>query len=80
MKATVGDRPFISEGDRLVIKGLEVGEPDRDALVLEVRRRDGTVSYLVRWGGDGHEELLFPGPDTSIDHVERYGTARPNGE
>ena len=57
-----------SVGDRLVIKGHHVGEPDRDAEILEVHGADGTPPFLVRWSDDGHEGLLFPGPDASVEH------------
>lgn len=55
-------------GDRLVIKGHRMGEPDRDAEILEVRGPDGSPPYYVRWSDDGHEGLVFPGPDASVDH------------
>jgi hypothetical protein len=57
-------------GDRIVIKGHRVGEPDRDCLVLEVRGTDGGSPYLVRWGDSGHESLFFPGPDARIAPYE----------
>jgi len=57
-----------SVGDRLIIKGHRVGEPDRDAEILEVRGEDGAPPYFVRWTDDGHEGLLFPGPDAVIEH------------
>ena len=44
-------------GDRLVIKGHHVGEPDRDAEILEVHGEDGAPPFLVRWDDDGHEGL-----------------------
>ena len=53
MRATVGDR--------LVIKGHHVGEPDRDAEILEVHGDDGAPPYVVRWDEDGHQGLFFPG-------------------
>lgn len=55
-------------GDRLVIKGHRVGEHDRDAEVLEVRGEKGGPPYLVRWSDDGHEGLVFPGSDASVEH------------
>jgi hypothetical protein len=55
-------------GDRLVIKGHYVGEPDRDAEILEVRGDDGAPPYLVRWSDDGHEGLFFPSTDATIEH------------
>jgi hypothetical protein len=39
-----------SVGDRLVIKGHHVGEPDRNAEIIEVRGEDGGPPYLVRLG------------------------------
>jgi hypothetical protein len=55
-------------GDRIVVKGHRVGEPDRDCEVLEVGD-DGGPPYRVRWGGEGgHETLFFPGPDAIVHH------------
>jgi hypothetical protein len=62
-----------SVGDRLVIKGHHVGEPDRDAEILEVHGDDGMPPWLVRWSDDGHEGLFFPGPDATVQHFERRG-------
>lgn len=57
-----------SRGDRIVVKGHRVGEPDRDCEVLEVGD-DGEPPYRVRWGDGGHETLFFPGPDAVIKHI-----------
>lgn len=57
-------------GDRILIKGHHVGEPDRECEVLEVRGSSGEPPYLVRWAGDGHQGLFFPGPDASVEHLE----------
>ena len=54
-------------GDRVIIKGHRMGEPDRDGEVLEVRGADGAPPYLVRFS-DGHESLVFPGPDCVVEH------------
>jgi hypothetical protein len=56
-------------GDRIVIRGHRVGQPVRDAEVLEVRGPDGDAPYLVRWSDDGHTGLFFPGPDADVEHV-----------
>ena len=61
-----------SVGDRLVIVGHRVGEPPRDAEILEVRGADGGPPYLVRWADTGHEGLIFPGSDASIHHFEHH--------
>ncbi|CAN5840810.1 hypothetical protein BH23ACT4_BH23ACT4_09500 [soil metagenome] len=57
--------------DRLVIEGHRVGEPRRDAEILEVRGEDGAPPYLVRWSDDGHETLLFPGNDATVEPRHR---------
>jgi Domain of unknown function (DUF1918) len=60
-------------GDRIVIKGHRVGEPERDCEVLEARGPDGSPPYFVRWGDSGHETLFYPGPDASVqafDHAQ----------
>lgn len=62
MRATVGDR--------IVIQGHRIGEPNRDCEVLEVRGADGAPPYLVRWGDSGHEALFFPGSDAFVQHFE----------
>jgi hypothetical protein len=57
-------------GDRIVVKGHRIGEPDRDCLVLEVRGQEGGSPYLVRWADDGHEGLYFPGSDAVVAPYE----------
>ena len=59
-----------SVGDRIVIRGHRVGEPNRDCEVLEVRGVDGGAPYVVRWGNGGHETMLFPGPDATVEHTK----------
>lgn len=59
-----------SVGDRIIIKGHRIGEPDRDCEVLEVRGPDGGSPYRVRWGDTGHESLFFPGSDAGVQHFE----------
>lgn len=55
-------------GDRLIIKGHHVGNPDREGEILEVHGANGEAPYLVRWGDDGHEALIFPGSDAVVEH------------
>ena len=55
-------------GDVLRIRGHRIGEPDRDAEIVEVRGDDGGPPFLVRWE-DGHEGLMFPESDAEIVHV-----------
>jgi hypothetical protein len=76
LKIAVGDglgeeQPMRAQvGDRLVIKGHHVGEPDRDAEILEVRGEDGAPPWVVRWSDDGHEGLYFPGSDAVVEHFK----------
>jgi hypothetical protein len=52
-------------GDRIIIRSNKVGQPEREAEVLEVRGPDGGSPFLVRWA-DGHEALFYPGTDARI--------------
>jgi hypothetical protein len=54
-------------GDHIIIKSNKVGQPERDAQVVEVRGPDGGSPYLVRWA-DGHEALFYPGNDALVVH------------
>jgi hypothetical protein len=58
-----------SPGDRLIIKGHRLGEPDRDAEILEVLGDDGAPPYVVRWD-DGHVAEVFPSSDAHVQHFE----------
>ncbi len=53
-------------GDRLHVHGRTVGLPDRVGEIVEVRGSGGSPPYLVRFD-DGHESLVFPGPDATVD-------------
>jgi hypothetical protein len=61
MQATVGDR--------LHVHGRTVGNPDHEVEIIEVRGEDGGPPYLVRHS-DGHEGLIFPGPDCVVVNKE----------
>ena len=52
-------------GDRIVIKGHRVGEPERQCEVLEARGPDGGSPYFVRWD-NGTEALIYPGSDATV--------------
>ena len=53
-------------GDRLCVHGRTVGRADQRVDIVEVRGADGGPPYLVRHP-DGHESVLFPGPDTVVE-------------
>jgi Domain of unknown function (DUF1918) len=54
-------------GDRLHVHAAHVGETDRTGEIIEVKGPSGTPPYLVRFT-DGHQGLVFPGPDAVIEH------------
>lgn len=57
-------------GDRLLVHGNIVGQPDRQGEIIEVRGEDGGPPFLVRFD-DGHETLVYPGPDAVIEPKEQ---------
>ena len=52
-------------GDRISIPGRHVGDATRQGEVQELRGSEEAPLYVVRWD-DGHEGLVFPGPDAHI--------------
>jgi hypothetical protein len=54
-------------GDRLHVHSRVVGASDQTSEIIETRGRDGTPPFLVR-RDDGHEALVFPGSDASVEH------------
>jgi Domain of unknown function (DUF1918) len=54
-------------GDRLQVRGRVVGASGQTSEIIEVRGRDGAPPYLVRHD-DGHEGLVFPGSDATVQH------------
>jgi len=61
---------YAEVGDRLIIQSAHLEGPVRDGEILEVRGKDGSPPYLVRWSDNGHEALVFPGPDAHVQHLE----------
>lgn len=57
-------------GDRLHVHGRKVGNADNLGEIVEVRGTDGAPPYLVRFD-DGHQGLVFPGPDCEVEHEPR---------
>lgn len=56
-------------GDRLIIHAHHEGEPQRDAEILEVMGAAGAPPFRVRWQDNGHESILYPGSDASVQHL-----------
>ena len=61
-------------GDRILIAGNRVGQPERNCEVLEVRHANGEPPYVVRWADNGHEDLFFPGPDAAVVGVAHHSS------
>jgi hypothetical protein len=55
-------------GDRLHVHSKAVGQTPQLAEVIEIHGPDGAPPYRVRYG-DGHEALIVPGPDCTIEHA-----------
>ena len=55
-------------GDKIIVKGHHVADPDREAVILAVEGDHGAPPYRVRWCDDGHEGIFFPGSDAAIEH------------
>ena len=56
-------------GDRLHVHSRVVGASDQTSEIVEIRGPGGTPPYLVR-RDDGHEALVFPGGDASVEHLK----------
>ncbi len=56
-------------GDLLHVRGRVVGTREQTSEIIEIRGRDGAPPYLVR-REDGHEALVFPGPDALVEHPQ----------
>jgi hypothetical protein len=63
-------------GDRLIVHGHHLGEPERDAEIIAVLGEAGEPPFKVRWSDDGHVSELFPGSDASVEHFE-HRTVKP---
>jgi hypothetical protein len=53
-------------GDRLHVHSRVVGVHEQQAEIVEVRGENGEPPFLVRFT-DGHECLIFPGPDCVVE-------------
>ncbi|MDH6117106.1 DUF1918 domain-containing protein [Kitasatospora sp. GAS204B] len=54
-------------GDRIHIHSRSIGLEERQGEITEVRGQDGEPPYMVRFA-DGHEGLIYPGPDCTIEN------------
>jgi hypothetical protein len=60
MRATVGDRVITVSGT--------VGTAAREVRVVELRHLDGSPPFVVEWVDSGERSVVFPGPDTVLEH------------
>jgi hypothetical protein len=65
-----------SVGDRIVIHAHRSGEPDRDGEIVAVQADDGGPPYMVRWAESGHETLLYPGSDATVQQFHSSDVVR----
>jgi CBS domain-containing protein len=56
-------------GDRLVIQPHHMGEPERDAEILEAHGPGGGTPFLVRWTDTGRTSLFYPGSDARVERL-----------
>jgi hypothetical protein len=54
------------KGDWLVVESSVLDRHSRRGIILDVEGPDGTPPFLVRWEDNGHETLVFPGPDAHV--------------
>lgn len=62
-------------GDWLIVERADIDHEARRGLIEEVRTADGTPPYVVRWLDNGHEALVFPGPDAHVRTHEEHELA-----
>ena len=62
-------------GDLIVIAGHRVGEAERTAEILEILGEVPNERFRVRWD-DGHESVLRPGSDATVQRVTTRPSAR----
>ncbi len=53
--------------DRLILEPTHPGSPRRVGVITGLHHEDGSPPYTVRWLDDGHETLVFPGPEGRVE-------------
>jgi len=64
-------------GEWLVVHGRVTDAPERVGQIVEVPHPDGSPPYVVRWVGDEHTSVVFPGPDAGVVADQPHGTPFP---
>jgi len=60
------------EGDRIVISGHRVGEPERKGLILATHP-GGVPPFTIQWDDEEGERLFFPGSDAHVESRRSHG-------
>ncbi len=63
-------------GDRIIVQAEMTDRPNRLGTVREVLGTEVAEHYRVDWD-DGHQSLLYPGPDTRVLPRQRAGEEPP---
>ena len=58
-------------GDWIIVRSRHVGAAERRGEIVAVRGDGGAPPWVVRWTVDGHEALVYPGSDATIEHKPR---------
>jgi hypothetical protein len=53
-------------GNWLVVRSRVLDTPQRIGEIVEVAHPDGSPPYVVRWTGDAHTSVVFPGSDAVV--------------
>ena len=60
-------------GDWIRVLGHHTGDPDRRGQIVGVHGDDGSPPFEVRWIGNDHVTIFFPGSDAVIEHPHTVG-------
>ncbi len=52
-----------------MVQPHHLGEPERDAEILEVHGAADSPPFLVRWQDSGRTSLFYPGSDARVDRL-----------
>jgi hypothetical protein len=64
-------------GEWLVVHGRVTDTPERVGQIVEVPHPDGSPPYVVRWLGEDHTCVIFPGPDAGVVPERPSGARMP---
>ena len=57
---------FAKVGDRILVRGHRVGQPDRRCVILKIDHEGGEPPYVVQWDDSDRQDLYFPGSDATL--------------